>query len=742
MTPDRDCIDLLKDVPEYIQKQIREAEDPKAKVAELKADLARKKDLVVKTQAAQIKLFSLLEAHPGGPTVALRAIMTNDLTAKANNSNIEYRQKALQGIVESKMPELKEKLSTTKLGYDRDRALGADFIREVFGEDTGNAMAKRMAKEWGEASELMRTRFNEYGGNIGKLDYGYIKQSHDADKIRATDPEEWKNFIEPLLRDDMADLDFKYIYETISTGGLNKVKEGSASIGKGKAVANKNAEERILHFKDADSWMKYQKRFGTEDPMASIDDSVRSMTMDMSLIEIMGPNPTHMYETLKVKRDQMRGAGKHSEYDSYTDAIWNVVSGKVDRDMEGIAKLGGVMQYVRGINTATMLGGATLSAISDVGSLLVNTVYHGINPFKIAKQFIKHFNPQKHDDAIRMGLGADVFNSSITARYTELAGQNFWSKASEGLMRATMMNIWTEAGRKAFQVEYMHKLLKGRKATDLPTDELIKMLEKVNQEADYAVLMPTARTRAITTGGREKGSFAGELARTATQFQSFPIVFMQQHGSRMFRQTGATGLAYGASIAIISTMLGSIAMMAKDASKGYTQREGANVFDEDVPVKDNAKFWMAAATQGGGFGFLGDLLFSDQTRYGNSPIPSALGPTAGIVEDLAKLTIGNGQQAVAGEDTHFGSESVNFVNRHMNPTNAFYIRWATENYIARSLKIMLDPNYEKAERTKERKRKKEYGQEPQEWLQDSREDFTDWSGAYDAQESLQDILDQ
>ncbi len=743
MRVDRDCADLLKDVPEYIRKQIQEAEDPKAKLTAMKADLARKKDMVLKTQVAQIKLFDLIENHPNGPTVGLRAIMTSDLTARADNSNIEYRQKALQGIVESKMPELKERLSTTRLGYKRDEELGDAFVREIFGEETGNAAAKRMAKEWENSSEFMRTRFNEYGGNIGKLDYGYIKQSHNGEKIRATDKDEWINFIEPLLRNDAVDgLDLGYVYETIATGGLNKVKEGSAQIGKGKAVANKNAEERILHFKDADSWIKYQKAFGNEDPMAAIDDSIRGMTQDMSLVEIMGPNPTHMYETLKVKRDQLRGPAKTSDMDSYTDAIWNVVSGKVDQDMQGISWLGRASQYLRAVNTATMLGKATLSAISDMGSLFTNTMYHGLNPFKVGKQFIKHFNVKSHDDAIRMGLGADVFNSSITARYTELAGKNFWSKASEALMRATMMNIWTEAGRKAFQVEYMHKLLNGRKITDLKTDELIKMLEKVQEQADYAVLMPTARTRAITSGGREKGSFAGEFARQSTQFMSFPIVFMQQHGARMFMQTSGNRIAYGLSIATFSTMLGAIAMMAKDAAKGYDTREGMNIFDEDVDVEDNAKFWGAAAVQGGGFGFLGDLIFSDQTRYGNSPIPSALGPTAGVIEDLTRLTIGNAQEALKGETTHFGSESVDFVNRHMNPTNTFYLQAITENYVARNLKIMLDPEYEKSERRKARKRKKEYGQEQYEWLDDSKEEVSESIGAYDMQDSLQEIIDK
>jgi len=347
------------------------------------------------------------------------------------------------------------------------------------------------------------------------------------------------------------------------------------------------------------------------------------MTVDMSNVEIMGPNPQHMYETLKVQAQKINP--ESSEWSAFTDSIQAVVTGKVDGDLGSVGLYADAAALARAINTSTMLGSATLSAVSDLGSLITNTAYHGLNPFGVMKNFIKHLNPKSHDEAIRMGLGADVFNSEITQRFSELGSKGFWSRASEALMRATFMNIWTEAGRKSFQVEYMHKLLKGRKTTDLSQNELINMLAEVQEQADYAVLMPTARTRAITTAGREKGTGIGETVRLSTQFQSFGITFMQQHGARMFMQ-GSVGsrLAYGSSILTVSTLLGSVAMMLKDVSKGFTPREGFDVTDEKIDIKDNAKFWAAATLQGGGGGIIGDLLFSDQTRYGNTVMPTLL----------------------------------------------------------------------------------------------------------------------
>lgn len=703
-----DCylgIEDAADIRKFVEKQgIDEAE------IIIRANLKKKKANLQRTKTVQVKLFKAMDSHPEGQEVGLRAVLAQDLYGKATNSNVFYRQKALQGLAESKIVTIKQRLSTTKLGFSRDKQLGRDFIRAVLGDVEVSDVAKKMANEWTDASEWLRLRFNEHGGNLGKLQGGYLPQSHDRIAVQQVGKDEWVNFIQPLLKDNDLDLDF--VYSTISTGGLNKIKEGGTT--KGKAIVNKHADPRILHFKDADSWIKYQERFGNEDPLASIDDHIRGLTTDMSMIEIMGPNPLHMWETLKTKVD--KSGGKNKEFRAYTDGLFDVVSAKVDTDLQSIGLLGTAAQTLRGVQTATLLGSATLSAISDLGSLFVNTAYHGLNPLKVAKSFVKNLNIKNQEDAFRAGLGVDVFNSEVTKRFSEV-GEGFWAKASEALMRATFLNIWTEAARKSFQTEYMHKLLKGRATKDLSEPELIRMLEEVQEQTDYAVIVPTARTRVITTAGKEKGTGIGELVRTTTQFQSFTITFMQQHGARILMQGNlGSRLAYGSAILTVSTLLGAVSMMAKDAAKGFTARHGLNVFDEDVKTEDKAKFWGAAVLQGGGAGIFGDLLFSDQNRFGQKILPGVGGPTGGLIEDTVKLTIGNLQQAVAGEKTNIGSEAVNFVNRHANPVNTFYLKLLIDRYVARNLKIAFDKDFERKERRRLRKRKKEYKQEQFDWL--------------------------
>lgn len=726
-----------KDIPQHIRDSVQGADDKAKVIDELAAANARRKKLLHMRVAKHEKLIWLIDTHPKGPLAGLDAIISNDTWAKAQNSNVEYKQKALQGYAEKFIPTLKQELSSKMLGFKVNKELGRDFVRAVIDGAAGNAKATKMAGEAKQMLDFLRRRFNEYGGDIGTLraGKGYLPQMHDAVAIRNTPKEEWIKFITPLLDDltradiELGRLDLGYVYDTITTGGLNKIKEGGSFRGAGKSVANKHAEERVLDFKDADAWLAYQERFGGADPMAALDNHIRTMTTDMALIETLGPNPDNMFRTLVdqvVAKKTMKGEKSPAIGIGHTKAMYEVISGKVDRDVGEFA-LAPHLQVFRAINTATLLNSAALSSITDPLLAAFTAGYQGMNPLKTlggyAKNIVRGASKRTFEEEQLMGLGADVFSSQVTQRFSEL-GAGFWAKASEAVMRATMMNILTESSRMSFKAQFFKKLLGNRKISDLTVDEHIALLEKVQQEADYAVVMGNSRARAMSTAGMAKGTAGGEITRSSTQFLTFPATFMVMQGSRIFRQGNfGSRAAYAAGLFTILTMGGAVAMMGKDASKGYGVRKGFNPLDEDNDPEDVAKFWAAAAAQGGGIGIVGDFLFSDVNRFGGGGGVTVLGPSMGTAADFGKLTYGNIQEAFNPEvdNTHFGSELVDFTNRHLNPVKTWYTHALWENYVVRTLKIMADEDYEKAERIKDKKRRKEYGQEPFEWIQESRE---------------------
>ncbi|WP_163535963.1 hypothetical protein, partial [Klebsiella pneumoniae] len=69
---------------------------------------------------------------------------------------------------------------------------------------------------------------------------------------------------------------------------------------------------------------------------------------------------------------------------------------------------------------------------------------------------------------------------------------------------------------------------------------------------------------------------------------------------------------------------------------------------------DDPRFWIQALGTGGGFGIMGDYMFADVNRLGQSLGEQIAGPTIGAGSDALKLTIGNAQELVQGKPTHAG----------------------------------------------------------------------------------------
>ena len=174
------------DVPLYIREAIESSPDKAKTIIELADKNARQKELLAMRMQKHQELEDLINTHPNGPLAGLDAIISNDTWAKAKNSNVEYKQKALQGYAEKFIPTLKQELSTTMWGLKRDVEGGRAFVRAVIDGDTTNPIATKMAGEANAMLEFLRTRFNRFGGDIGKLrtGKGYLPQTHDAVAIK------------------------------------------------------------------------------------------------------------------------------------------------------------------------------------------------------------------------------------------------------------------------------------------------------------------------------------------------------------------------------------------------------------------------------------------------------------------------------------------------------------------------------------------------------------------------------
>jgi len=744
------------------QRVIEAAQQAMADIeAEAALKVQRAQLQILKTASMDTRVGDLMASYATGRSKAL--VREMELTShyiegvkRENMANlmelmeaVESRQgaglgrRALMAVFDAENPQM-------------TRDLAAEIFENGAGR-TGNKVAQRAARAWLDSIEQMRQRFNAAGGDVGKLDYGYLPQPHERGRVRGNATPEarnaWVGDVLPLLdrsrylqEDGTLMTDAQVIpllenaWETISTGGLNKLQPGQYA-GTG-ARANAGSESRQIHFKDAESYLGYMSKYGGGSMYDAMSGHIGGLSRDIGLVERYGPNPENQ---MRLQFDQAKIAdlGLKRSFGMKPEAYWNVVSGKTSASENGnLAQIG---QDIRNIQVAGKLGGATLSSLTDLGSYFVTTGYNKLSYWEALKNIGKQFDGETRDFLTMHGIIADSMISNLN-RWSGDNIKNTWSgRLANSTMKLSLMNAWTDNLRRAFSMTMMNGLARMSKTkwADLPewdrshltrkglteadwdvvtqaqltsfqgadflTPEAIrasgdaranevvaKVLGLITDESEYAVINPDLATRALSSGGGlAAGTARGELARSAMQFKSFPIAMISRHWRRMLDAPqgldGAPAMAnrlmYGAALMTSLTALGAIAYQNKQIVQG-----------KDPADMTTPKFWFRAMAQGGGAGFVGDFLLSDPTdNYGDATanaIKNLAGPTVGSVFDVGyKLGVENIYQAMAGKDTHIGAEALRTARSHTPYVNIWYAKAAFDHAGLHALQENLSPGY-------------------------------------------------
>jgi len=714
---------------------------------------ATKRNAILESVAIS-RAISDASSHEEGFATGLMSILTRDITEKAGYSNVDTAGKAVTAQFDAQVAELYSRFRTRTAGLTQDKEGLAELVRGLFGKESSDPEINQMAKALADTFEQQRVRFNQAGGHISKNEFWNLPIKHNAKAITGGGKmmdglDTWKEEIKPLLDRDKirsddghvlgdTELDeaLDYVYKTIATGGAHKVNpfEGGAKLG--KKMADRHADRRFLYFKDGDAWMKYNERYGEGDIFTVINDHIEGMSHDIALVERLGPDPRKVFDTLMTKA---KAEGAKPKNLKMLEAVYKVVSGHVDGTrVNGFADF---MQSTRNVITASTLGGAFLSSVSDVPLSGITAKYNGMKAAKVWARQSALLNPANEADrifAVQAGIGAEAMTSRASAgnRYADVYGIGPTAKAAEVVIRGSFLQTWTDAGRKAFGLEFSAMLAnnfkssfdnldvnikrafdaygiekpdwdklrastplkhKGAPFANLATKEGEKFQHMVIQEMDFAVPTPDARVRAITTGGIDRGDPAGEMWRSAMMFKSFPITMVTTHLYRAMNQEGlGSKLAYAGVAGMAGMTFGGIALQAKDIARGREPREV------------DAKFMGAAFVQGGGLGIFGDFLFADQNRFGGGIASTLLGPTAELVDKTAALTVGNAQQLVRGEETNLTGETIQYASRYT--PNIWQLQLLKQS-IFNQMSIAADPKMKRKFNRMVRKRDKEYNQD-------------------------------
>ena len=711
---------------------------------------------------------------------AFERLLAGKADGKNNSTSVEVEAKGIAAGAMGKLADAWDAISPRMFGIFANKGGEEEFVRAAYGDTAGvRPEIVRAAQEWSKTAETLRIRFNAAGGDVGRLDNWGLPQAWSQDIAVQLGRDEFvndmMNWVDRSIyrKDDGSlfnDAEMRTFLQeawlTISTNGANKQKNVT---GYGAAIkANRNNKARQLHFKDGAVAVEALRKYSGRSVFEAMAGHVQRMARDVALVEKFGPNADLAVEYfIQTFADEARVAnvGQPGYKADLIDRraasaanLYNYVAG--NNPPPANLRVAQAFSALRSIFVAAKLGSATVTSISDEGTLVLTSRVNNLPMFKVWRNELRAFNladQAEKQRARRAGLLVNTMLDEVNRFGDETLGSQVPAKIASTVMRASGLNSVTEARRRAFSVTMMDtigqltrqyqrvdaldpqdwKILRSKGITqeiwdiwrqaqpdtwsgndtvltpesiylvqgvdDLAKEKAAtKLLAVIIDERDIAVIEPGARERAALLGGTIPGTATGELARAFWQFKTFPFAIINRHWRRglgMYSNTSGK-VGYIASLVALQTIMGAIAMEASDILSGKDPR---TLNPESAYGPRNL---IAALLKGGALGLYGDFLFADATTFGRTLAGAIGGPMLGAIEDTFKLTVGNVQELAKGEETNFGAEAVKAARGYTPGASLWYTKTVTDRLIFNQMQEYFDPGYLARARAKARR---EYG---------------------------------
>lgn len=736
---------------------------------ELQQEAGLKRRRVALTIAARQRLDAFINGYQGtdGKLGALNRTIAFSADGKSNFLSVESRGKATRDYALSQIQEAFEAVDPRFFHLFEDEKGVRDLVFEIRGQDTGNVKAKKGAKAWADVTELLRRRFNDAGGDIGYLENWGIPQHHSMEKVGRATREQW-------ISDVIGKLDRKYYikedgqlmsdaevtaflgeaYNTIATGGLNKLSDSGMRLS--GARANRGNASRQIHFKDADSYLEYQRQYGDRSLWEVMVGHLEGISKDIALVETYGPNPDHVFRsildevTAETATANPQRTGQVKRMANSTENLYNFISGKT----QPIANphIAQWSDNIRNWLVASRLGSALLASFSDLGTMYLSAKVTNLPMNQLFRNQLEAMDPTNRTElarARRAGLAMESLLGSVNRWAMDNMGPSKARWAATAVMRASGLTAWSDAHKRAYGVTMMgslgevvsrssdlrslddadFRILKNKGITEqdfsvwkladqedwgkgnstmltpesimrIP-DDAVKHLgapERVKFEAMRKLLGAVAEEvdmAVITPGAREQMITGGGLQRGTWKGELVRSVFLFKSfpiSVVMRHWSRAMGMpSAGGRAAYIGAFIASTTILGALSQQLNDMASGRN--PREMTGEDAPKFWLGALLKGGGLGLYGDFLLSDHTRYGGGALASMLGPVAGLVDDVVKLGQGIPLNAVEGKPEQTGGDLVKLGKGLIPGANLWYAKAALDHMIFNQLQEYFSPGY-------------------------------------------------
>lgn len=748
-------------------------------------------------------------ADAGDPVLGIQAklIGTNTPFLGSRDSAAAAIEGNLHDLVGSFDQELKA------AGLDRVFASGE--MRELWARElhelnrrngtpgvTGSPQALRLARIIHNLQRRGVDMVNREGAYVGSYD-GYIaRTSHSSHRLVTMGENAWVALAnqyfdidliypnrDPAFIDDALRQQYRRIasglHDSYSPEELDLVPHVA-----GQNLARKVSERRVIHFRDAQSWLRYMEAAGEVTPEQAIFRSAQSMARDAGLMRIWGTNPKAALEADFLTQKQLaRDAGNfqlverlnrsnrdnnlwmsylNGEANHVTNETWARVTQNV-LAVQRTAKLG-FLPFAQLTDLASIAGELRYQGVGFVdritGGIFQGYFRGGMNSEK--RQVADLLNAYLEGELSQYGMLLETNDPMLSGTFTgrlnriqqwffTYTGATALTNRARGSLMYMMSRHWgsmhgmsyTQLGASEQRMMRVFGIdepewdalaqanwltgnqgnlyLTPRDAMNIPDaaidqynlttgrameygefrQEMSRRLYSLYADRmNYGVLNPGVAERALLYQGGEPGSALGVALRLITQFKTFMVAQLRRTwGREIYGGQGALGAVSGiVQFAVAGTILGTAANAMNQLFKGqdpFSQWE-----------KEPHSALAAGFLRAGSASVIGDYLFGEMGRHGNTISAYALGPTIGSVETVTRAFYKMKQgDNPAGDLVKFAQGVTPF-------TNMFYTKMLTDYLIWNGLVDAANPDYlRNAERRLKRDQGIEYfpGMAPKDW---------------------------
>lgn len=391
-------------------------------------------------------------------------------------------------------------------GRQKGAAHWRNVADELFGTDTGDAVAKGLAQAYKRTQELMVDEFRQNGGSLRKLIDFNLPQRQNSVKISRYGGQGGKQWVKehldwldwskmrwpdgeaiaPAQREDV----LKHVWSTLATDGKARI-DTTMPVGRGRAIGNMMDQHRFLVYKDGASWKAMHDKYGDGTVYDVIADHIDSMSRKTALVALFGRNPELMYPMMKnivlkhaadedLRTIGTKGGGRAaSDAEQVMDRM-DVVMGDILRQNASHPDnlVAANVHATANVLTGTLLGG---SLFINMAGDFVNTVNVALSNnqklHNMVGSYFRYMLPGQYSHLQRLaGQTGYIMDETIAAAYSieRWTGPNTygpaWSKAiGDWQLRATQLSRHTNVARMAPVIEFMGSMHRDRA---LPFDKL------------------------------------------------------------------------------------------------------------------------------------------------------------------------------------------------------------------------------------------------------------------------------